>query len=71
MTKQYASPAVLKKLAEARHGVPLGTVRPPFVPVPTDYDPEAALACRVRKPAVEDLERRCLCQRPRRTVIRS
>ena len=45
MTKQYASPAVLKKLAEARHGVPLGTVRPPFVPVPKDYDPEVALAC--------------------------
>jgi len=44
MTKQYASPAVLKKLAEARHGAPMGTVRPPFVPVPKDYDPEAALA---------------------------
>lgn len=44
MTKQYASPAVLKKLAGARHGVPMGTVRPPFVPVPKDYDPEAVLA---------------------------
>jgi len=44
LTKQYASPAVLKKLAEARHGAPMGTVRPPFVPVPLDYDPEAALA---------------------------
>jgi 4-hydroxy-tetrahydrodipicolinate synthase len=44
MTKQYASPAVLKKLAEARHGAAMGTVRPPFVPVPADYDPEAALA---------------------------
>ncbi|MGH3146730.1 MAG: dihydrodipicolinate synthase family protein [Rubrobacter sp.] len=44
MTKQYASPAVLKKLAEARHGTPMGTVRPPFVPVPSDYDPEAMLA---------------------------
>ena len=44
MTKQYASPAVLKKLAEARHGAPMGTVRPPFVPVPKDYDPEVALA---------------------------
>jgi dihydrodipicolinate synthase/N-acetylneuraminate lyase len=43
MTKEYASPAVLKKLAEARHGAPMGTVRPPFVPVPADYDPEAAL----------------------------
>ncbi|MDQ4129031.1 MAG: dihydrodipicolinate synthase family protein [Actinomycetota bacterium] len=44
VTKQYASPAVLKKLAGARHGAPMGTVRPPFVPVPPDYDPEAALA---------------------------
>jgi 4-hydroxy-tetrahydrodipicolinate synthase len=44
MTKRYASPAVLKKLAEARHGAVMGTVRPPFVPVPEDYDPEAALA---------------------------
>ncbi len=44
MTKQYASPAVLKKLAGARHGASMGTVRPPFVPVPADYDPEAVLA---------------------------
>ena len=29
MTKQYASPAVLEKLAEAQHGVPMGT---PCVP---------------------------------------
>jgi 4-hydroxy-tetrahydrodipicolinate synthase len=43
MTKEYASPAVLKKLAEARHGARMGTVRPPFVPVPTDYDPNPAL----------------------------
>ncbi|HJQ29355.1 MAG TPA: dihydrodipicolinate synthase family protein [Rubrobacter sp.] len=43
MTKEYASPAVLKKLAEARHGARMGTVRPPFVPVPADYDPEPAL----------------------------
>ena len=44
MTKEYASPAVLKKLAEARHGTPMGTVRPPFVPVPEDYDPEPVLS---------------------------
>ena len=43
MTKEYASPAVLKKLAEARHGARMGTVRPPFVPVPEDYDPTPAL----------------------------
>ena len=43
MTKEYASPAVLKKLAEARHGARMGTVRPPFVPVPADYDPASSL----------------------------
>ena len=43
MTKEYASHAVLKKLAQARHGTPMGTVRPPFVPVPAGYDPEPAL----------------------------
>jgi dihydrodipicolinate synthase/N-acetylneuraminate lyase len=43
MTKEYASPAVLKKLAQARHEVRMGTVRPPFVPVPADYDPTPAL----------------------------
>ena len=44
MTKEYASAAVLKKLAEARHGAPMGTVRPPFVPLPADYDAEPALS---------------------------
>ena len=43
MTKEYASPAVLKKLAEARHGARMGTVRPPFVPLPADYDPGSRL----------------------------
>jgi dihydrodipicolinate synthase/N-acetylneuraminate lyase len=43
ITKKYASPAVLKKLAQARHGARMGTVRPPFVPVPADYDPSSAL----------------------------
>jgi dihydrodipicolinate synthase/N-acetylneuraminate lyase len=43
MTKEYASPAVLKKLAQARHGNPMGTVRPPFVPVPQGYDPDPVL----------------------------
>jgi dihydrodipicolinate synthase/N-acetylneuraminate lyase len=44
MTKEYASAAVLKRLAEARHGAPMGTVRPPFVPLPADYDPEPLLS---------------------------
>lgn len=43
MTKEYASPGVLKKLAQARHGIPMGTVRPPFVPVPDSYDSDSVL----------------------------
>ncbi len=43
MTKEYTSIALLKKLAEARHGVPLGTVRPPLEPAPADYDPNRVL----------------------------
>ena len=42
-TKAYAAPALLKKLAQARHGVPLGTVRPPLVPAPDDFDPNPIL----------------------------
>lgn len=42
-TKEYGSVALLKRLAEARHGVPMGTVRPPLDPAPTDYDPKNAL----------------------------
>jgi 4-hydroxy-tetrahydrodipicolinate synthase len=43
MTKEYASPGVLKLLAQARHGAPMGTVRPPLVPVPDTFDVAAAL----------------------------
>jgi 4-hydroxy-tetrahydrodipicolinate synthase len=43
LTKEYTSAAVLKRLAQARHGVSLGTVRPPLVPLPADYAPERAL----------------------------
>jgi 4-hydroxy-tetrahydrodipicolinate synthase len=50
MTKEYASAAVLKKLAEARHGAPMGTVRPPFVPLPADYDPGPALSASLAAP---------------------
>lgn len=38
MTKEYASPAVLKRVAQTRHGHAMGTVRPPLVPLPADYD---------------------------------
>jgi 4-hydroxy-tetrahydrodipicolinate synthase len=44
MTKEYTSASVLKRLAEARHGTPMGTVRPPLVPAPADYDPRPVLA---------------------------
>jgi 4-hydroxy-tetrahydrodipicolinate synthase len=43
MTKEHTSAAVLKRLAEARHGFPMGTVRPPLVPAPADYDPQPTL----------------------------
>lgn len=43
-TKEYASPGVLKRLAEHRHGRHLGTVRPPLVPPPADYDAGSVLA---------------------------
>ncbi|WP_456851826.1 dihydrodipicolinate synthase family protein [Geodermatophilus sp. SYSU D00742] len=42
MTKQYAGPGVLKRVAEARHGHRMGTVRPPLVPVPPSFDAVAA-----------------------------
>jgi 4-hydroxy-tetrahydrodipicolinate synthase len=44
MTKEYASPGVLKQVAEQRHGHPMGTVRPPLVPVPKDFDAAAEAA---------------------------
>lgn len=43
MTKEYTSIALLKKLAQARHGIPLGTVRPPLLPAPANYAPEQVL----------------------------
>ncbi|GAA3388214.1 dihydrodipicolinate synthase family protein [Cryptosporangium minutisporangium] len=42
MTKEYAAPGVLKKIAEQRHGYPMGTVRPPLTPVPTTFAAAAA-----------------------------
>ncbi|MGH3088836.1 MAG: dihydrodipicolinate synthase family protein [Rubrobacteraceae bacterium] len=42
-TKAYAAPGVLKRLAGARHGIDLGTVRPPLMPPPPEYDPERVL----------------------------
>ena len=42
-TKEYTSAAVLKKLAQARHGSSMGTVRPPLTPTPAYYDPNPIL----------------------------
>jgi dihydrodipicolinate synthase/N-acetylneuraminate lyase len=42
MTKEYASAGILKRVAEQRHGHPMGTVRPPLVPVPASFDAAAA-----------------------------
>ncbi len=41
LTKEYASPGVLKRVAQERHGHPMGTVRPPLVPLPESYDPRS------------------------------
>jgi 4-hydroxy-tetrahydrodipicolinate synthase len=42
MTKEYVSAGVLKRVAEARHGHAMGTVRPPLEPVPPSFDAAAA-----------------------------
>jgi len=44
LTREHDSPGILKKLAAAQSGVPMGTVRPPLLPPPTSYDVDAALA---------------------------
>ena len=52
MTKEYASPGVLKRVAEQRHGHPMGTVRPPLVRVPESFDAASAAARAEEAPAV-------------------
>ncbi len=52
MVKHYPSIAALKKLAEARHGIPMGTVRPPLSPVPSGFDPHPILAAAGVQPEV-------------------
>nr|WP_239521630.1 dihydrodipicolinate synthase family protein [Geodermatophilus sabuli] len=42
MTKQHTSAGVLKRVAEQRHGHPMGTVRPPLLPVPASFDAAGA-----------------------------
>ncbi len=52
MTKEHVSAGVLKRVAEQRHGHPMGTVRPPLVPVPSSFDAAAAAERAVAVPAV-------------------
>ncbi|MGY1815705.1 dihydrodipicolinate synthase family protein [Blastococcus sp. SYSU D00820] len=51
MTKEHTSMGVLKRIAEARHGLPMGTVRPPLAPVPASFDAAAAATRAVTGPA--------------------
>jgi dihydrodipicolinate synthase/N-acetylneuraminate lyase len=50
MTKEYASPGILKRVAEERHGRPMGTVRPPLVPISPSFDVVAATALALSGP---------------------
>jgi 4-hydroxy-tetrahydrodipicolinate synthase len=51
MTKEHTSAGVLKRVAEQRHGHPMGTVRPPLTPVPSSFDAAAAAERAVAGPA--------------------
>jgi dihydrodipicolinate synthase/N-acetylneuraminate lyase len=50
MTKEYASPGILKRVAEERHGYPMGTVRPPLVPISSSFDVVSATALALSGP---------------------
>jgi len=43
LTKEHNPQGVLKVLAEAQSGIPMGTVRPPLTPPPPAYDVQGAL----------------------------
>jgi 4-hydroxy-tetrahydrodipicolinate synthase len=43
LTREHDSPGLLKVLAQAQHGIPMGTVRPPLVAPPASYDVSSAL----------------------------
>jgi len=51
MTKEYVSAGILKRVAEQRHGHPMGTVRPPLAPVPPSFDAVAATERALAGPA--------------------
>ena len=44
LVQEHDSPGILKSLASARSGIPMGTVRPPLLPPPPSFDVDAALA---------------------------
>jgi 4-hydroxy-tetrahydrodipicolinate synthase len=50
MTKEHASVAVLKRVAQERHGHPMGGPRPPLLPLPDTFDAAAAVALTERAP---------------------
>ncbi len=50
LTREHDSPGLLKVLAEAQSGIPMGTVRPPLLPPPPSYDLDAALASLTPRP---------------------
>ncbi|MFW3170992.1 dihydrodipicolinate synthase family protein [Geodermatophilus sp. CPCC 206100] len=54
MTKEHSSAGVLKRLAEQRHGTPMGTVRPPLAPVPSSFDAAGAAARATAGPVPRD-----------------
>jgi dihydrodipicolinate synthase/N-acetylneuraminate lyase len=56
MTKEYASPGVLKAVAQARHGAAMGTVRPPLAPLPDDFDAAGAAARASAEPSAAHAE---------------
>jgi dihydrodipicolinate synthase/N-acetylneuraminate lyase len=51
MTKEYASAAILKRVAQQRHGHAMGTVRPPLVPLSPSFDAAAAVELALSGPA--------------------
>lgn len=52
MTKEHASVAVLKRVAQERHGHAMGGPRPPLLPLPASFDAAAALALVEQAPAL-------------------
>ena len=50
MTKEYASAGILKRVAQQRHGHPMGTVRPPLVPIEPSFDAAAAVELALSRP---------------------